>query len=492
MGQLIPVLCEEMVPGDKFQIGNEIVIRFAPLIAPILHSINVFVHYFFVPYRLLWDGWEDFITGGEDGDDDSELPVIPVHLADPAVTRKYTLWDYFGFPIKKITDKESCPLWFPWLAYNFIFNEYYRDQNLQEEVRNGFQNGEDDVTNWQVLNRNWEKDYFTSCLPFQQRGVAPALPITGILSANFLGNVGDLASGPNPQQYPLGFVGMTGGPDNVLGFSRGAGNALKNWLSDNRVDLADGITFNVNDMRLVFRVQEWLERNARGGARYTEFLRSHFGVSPRDERLQRPEYIGGSKSPVIVSEVLQTSQTTQNDNGVNNGSPQGNLAGHGISANRTFCGSYYASEFGVVMGIMSVMPRTSYQDGIDRQWLRRTRYDFYFPEFANLGEQAVHRREVYTTTNGVNNARIFGYQGRYDEMRVKRSMVCGAMRDELDYWHLSRKLPSGTEFNSDFIQCKPADTKRIFAVRDRPGLIVNFGNLIRAIRPMPYMSQPRT
>ena len=251
---------------------------------------------------------------------------------------------------------------------------------------------------------------------------------------------------------------------------------------NNTVNLSSATTFNVSDLRLAFQVQKWLERNARGGARYVEFLRSHFGVSPRDDRLQRPEYIGGSKSPVIISEVLQTAGT-----GVTGQTtPQGNMAGHGISVNQSHCASYYAQEFGVVIGLMSVMPRTAYQQGINRQWLRQTKYDFYFPEFANLSEQAIEGAEIYASATPADNISVFGYQGRYDEMRYKPNLVCGQLRDTYDYWYLGRQFTSKPLLNDSFIQCVPR--KDVFAAQTEPALIVQFGNLIKAVRPLPRLS----
>ena len=252
-------------------------------------------------------------------------------------------------------------------------------------------------------------------------------------------------------------------------------------LDNNAVDLSSAVTFNVADLRLAFQIQKWLERNARAGVRYTEFLGSHFGVHPRDERLQRPEYLGGSKNPVIISEVLQTSSTDTE-------SPQGNLAGHGISVGQTFCASYFAEEFGLIMGIMSVMPKPAYQQGLDRQWLRQTRYDFYFPEFANLSEQAIERVELYASAVEAENKTIFGYQGRYDEMRVKRNQVCALMRTDFNYWHMGRIFASAPGLNQTFTDCDA--TKRIFAAPSEPGLIIDIGNRIRAIRPMPIQSEP--
>lgn len=456
MGELIPVMCDEMVPGDKFDIGNQIVVRFQPLVAPILHEINAFVHYFFVPYRILWQLWEDFITGGETGADASVLPRW-----NPTNTAVGSLWDYLGFPTG-IVPTDALPLDFVRSAYNKVYNEFYRDENLLAEVA---------LTNEAILKRAWEKDYFTSSLPWQQKGTAPALPITGSVPIYTLATsatmgarqVGTSSSNPSAggvyvETYP---VGETQYPA--------------------MVDLSTASTFNVSDLRLAFQIQKWMERNARAGSRYTEFLKAHFGVAPRDERLQRPEYVGGSKSAVIVSEVLQTSKTES-------GAPQGNLAGHGLVADGTYVGSYHAKEYGLMMGIMSIMPRSAYSQGIDRQWLRRTKYDFYSPEFANLSEQAIERAEIYASAVGAENRTIFGYQGRYDEMRVKRNMVVGKMRSTFNYWHLGREFGSAPLLNQSFIECVPS--KRIFAVQTEPGLIVDVENRIKAIRPLPYASEP--
>jgi len=475
MGYLYPIMCDEVVPGDKFEVGNEIVIRFQPLVAPVLHEINAYVHYYFVPYRLLDDTWEDFITGGVDGDSVAVLPRW-----DPTNYAVGSLWDYMGFPAA-VKPTGRLPLDFPRRAYNLIYNEYYRDETLIDEVA---------LTNETILKRAWEKDYFTSALPWQQRGTAPALPISGTSEAVFAGlsNLRLVFEDDGTQQVRSSTSGSTSplkkASGNVVADKNlvGAGADVMSLLNDhNVVDLASATTFNVADLRLAFQIQKWMERNARAGVRYVEFLGAHFGVHPKDERLQRPEYLGGSKNPVIISEVLQTSSTDTE-------SPQGNLAGHGISVGQTFCASYFAQEFGLIMGIMSVMPKPAYQQGIDRQWLRQTRYDFYFPEFANLSEQAVERVELYASAVEAENKTIFGYQGRYDEMRVKRNMVCSLMRTDFNYWHMGRIFSSAPALNETFIDCDA--TKRIFAVPSEPGLIVDVGNRIRAIRPMPIQSEP--
>ena len=379
------------------------------------------------------------------------------------------LWDFFGFPVGVDPDG-AYPLDFPRRAYNLVYNEYYRDENLQTEVA---------LTNETILNRAWEKDYFTSSLPWQQRGTAPALPISGTTSAVWPSNIfsnsgGGVAAGFTPSTSP--YVGFFVPDANAVINARASLNA-------NTVDLSTASTFDIADLRLAFQIQKWMERNARAGVRYTEFLRAHFGVSPRDERLQRPEYIGGSKAPCIISEVLQTSSTDST-------TPQGNLAGHGITVSDAYCGKYHAQEFGLIIGIMSIMPRSAYSQGIDKQWLRKTKYDFYFPEFANLSEQAILNAEICATGNSSHNQDIFGYQGRYDEMRTKNSQIVSGMRTTFDYWHLGRQFNIGSPpvLNEDFIKCVPR--KDIFAVPSEPGLIVNFANIIKAFRPLPYMAVP--
>ena len=254
------------------------------------------VHYFFIPYRILWDDWETFITGGPDGDDDTPLPTwSPTPVTGNA---QNSLWDYLGFPVGVIPTG-ALPLDFPRRAYNRVWNEYYRDENLQDEVLE---------TNENILNRCWTKDYFTSALPWQQRGTSPALPIAGITSAVF----------PSQEAYDGSLT-----PQYLESSQHFRSGTFVNILNHNTVDLSTASTFDIADLRLAFQIQKWMERNARAGVRYTEFLRAHYNESPRDDRLDRPEYIGGSKSPIIISEVLQTSSTDAV-------TPQGNLAGHGL------------------------------------------------------------------------------------------------------------------------------------------------------------------
>jgi len=485
MGQLIPVMCDEVVPGDIFKIGNQAVVRMQPLVAPILHQIDMYVYYFFIPNRLLWNSdtreeleeegdWEEFITGGTDGNNADTLPTW-----NPVNNGQYSLWDYLGFPIDK--DPDGCyPLDFPRRAYNLVWNEYFRDENLQVEAA---------LDNEEILLRNWSKDYFTSALLTQQKGTAPSLPLSGTGYVHGIGKANvNFPDGPfSPLESDGSQPSYTGATKIDSGAANNTFYVEKHTVGATdvpniRVDFADAATFDVADLRLAFQVQKFMERNQRAGNRYTEFLRGHFGISPRDERLQRPEYIGGSKAPVIVSEVLQTSSTDVV-------TPQGNMAGHGISVSDSFCGSYRATEFGLILGLMSIMPKAVYQDGINRQWLRETRYDFMFPEFVNLSEQAIINGEIFITdADDTTNKTIFGYQGRYDEMRTKSNMICGGMRDTFDYWHLSRQFANVPTLNSDFIECDPR--KDCFAAPAEPAFFVDFANIIKAVRPLPFIAEP--
>lgn len=522
MGQLIPVMCDEVIPGDFLKIGNELTIRFQPLSAPIMHEITATVHYFFVPYRLLWDKWEEFIVQG----DTPPLPLtIPLANFLPNAQMKGSLWDYLGLPFfprgsggANSVDATS-PIIFPFLAYNKVWNEYYRDENLQEEIKDFYINDDSAVqVNDNILKiryRNWKKDYFTSALPFRQKGQAPALPVNVDFnnSQDWLPLVlrEPITLGTPMYHYPVLNTDQVGpepsySPDTRLAIPVASANPIPSDAGHFGIPgnfLSSGLTattFNVSDLRLSFQIQKWLERNARAGTRYTSFLQAHFGVSPSDARLDRPEYIGGTKQPVIISEVLQTSQTTTDPTA---GSPLAQMGGHGLGADAQYVGSYNVQEFGVVIGLLSVMPKPSYQQGINRQWLRRVPTDFYFPEFSHLSEQAIARREIFANWTP-SDGNIFGYVGQYDEMRVKHDMVCGEMRirrdgyntpwsenDQLSYWNLTRWFRESPNLNSAFISTEgtiPED--RVFAVGGVDTLIVNCVNRIHAVRPLPLIAEP--
>nr|WAE43851.1 MAG: major capsid protein [Microviridae sp.] len=484
MGQLIPILCEEVVPGDKWIVGNEVVVRMGPMLAPILHEINLFVHYFFVPYRLLWQGdeigptsWEAFISGGPTGTNAATLPKW-----SPGNTALYSLWDYLGFPIGVAGSAAFRPMAFPMNAYNFIYNEYYRDQQQIAPVL---------LTQESILKRAWEKDYFTSSLPWTQRGTPPALPFSGsavwgapvsgtpdhVYGAQSLHTIKIQTAAANV----IDAVGVGGTNPDYVNFSPVIPAAA---LNANTLTAA---TFGVNDLRLSFQIQKWLERNARAGIRYKEFLLSHFGVTVPDERLQRPEYLGGSKGPVIISEVLQTGVTTSGTPGTGVAS----MLGHGLGVQKNHAFKYFAKEWGLVMGIMSIMPRSGYSQGINRQWIKSTRYDFYTPEFAHLSEQPIFQGELFLDTVDADNNTVFGYQGRFDEMRFKPNMQVSlfAKGQALNYWHLAREFTVAPTLNQTFIECTPG--KRVFQNQTADNAFyVNFANIIKAIRPMPFEPAP--
>lgn len=508
MGQIIPVHCEECIPGDSFDIQVESVTRFQPLVAPVLHEIYKRDLWFFVPTRHIMneetmdklgdDGtWEDFYTGGQDGNDDTILPVwgsssgfsqgVPF---PPIGYSKYSLWDYLTHPVNVVPGPQTMPLAFDKRCYNLIWNEYFRDQNIQEAVS---------LDNDQILNICWSKDRFTTALYDTQRGNRPAIPLSGLSGITFSGAIDAVtsvnvmgmrtnASGQNDVLASLttpsqGMVMNGSLPPTFSNDATGVPASLRfrNWLNQNSLNLSNAVTFDVIDMRRIFQLQKYMERNMRSGARFTEQLRSRFGVKPQDSRLQRPEFIGSARSPIIISEVLQTSESSS-------ASPQGQLAGHGISATKTRIGRYRVQEPGYLVGLTVFQPAAVYQLGINAQWMRRTRWDFPTPELVHLSEVAVKNAELRVTGNDTVDQQIFGFQGIYDEMRVKENRIVGGMRDTFDYWHLARKDIVNPGLTPDFIKCVPS--KRIFAVQNEPGLIVHHANLIRAIRPLPIIAEP--
>ena len=512
MGQLIPVYFDECVPGDTRKVGMQCVTRFQPLVAPILDSVDLTVHYFFVPTRLLMDkeeDWNTFLTGGKDGKDESvKLPLYSFTYFDGTYDDahkpscpfsngvrdgKYSLWDYFGLPIgssgvtsPSIRDYNNINA-FSQRCYNLVWNEFYRDENLVEEV---------DKNNNTILYRAWKKDYFTSALPWQQRGVAPALPLSGTvpvsLNTQFSLSDPSIHTGVSDSLIytnaggALGYLDLTtpGSVDKITGYIDGSVNGT--------ADLSNAATFNVATLRQCVQIQRWLELNARGGIRYTEFLRSHFGISPKDEVLGRPQYIGGTKSSIVISEVLQTSRTVDSTQ-TEKGSPLGRLAGHGLGASSDYICTFTAKEFGYIIGLASWMPKPSYQQGVNRIFSRKTKFDFYFPEFAHLSEQAVTNGEVFATGTA-KDSEIFGYQGAYNEMRYTPSFNCADMRDTFRYWHLGRIFQNAPKLNAGFLTTNSAYDggirKDIFASKNEPGLLVQFANVVKAIRPLPVYGTP--
>jgi hypothetical protein len=474
MGNLTPILALECVPGDKFDIGCESLIRFAPMIAPVMHRMDVTMHYFFVPNRIVWSNWEKFITDANSG---IVAPYIQINqdYNDTADLREaLKFMDYMGVPPIPGGAVSQRVNSIPFAAYQCIYNEYYRDQNLiapvDYKLEDGAPSGIDKIKALTRLRkRAWEHDYFTSSLPFAQKGQAVDIPI-GLVE-------GDLPVYLNSSSG----TSLNGSPSSVNVAAQGGRTDVPadSLYADTSNATIEPTT--INDLRRAFRLQEWLEKNARGGTRYIENILTHFGVKSSDQRLQRPEYITGVKSPVIISEIVN--QTGQTD-----GLPQGNLAGHGISVSSGRSGSYYCEEHGYIIGIMSVMPKTCYQQGIPKTYLKNDTLDYFWPSFANIGEQPVTNNEIFAYTSTAEET--FGYVPRYAEYKYMPSRVAGDFRTTLDYWHLGRKFTTQPALNATFVNCDA--TKRIFAVEDPAGdsLYCHVLNKIKAVRPMPKFGTP--
>lgn len=569
MGQMIPVVCEDIPPASVISFGNQVMIRFMPMVAPIMHSIKAYVHYFFVPYRILYKDligensdnwseaagfWESFITGGRLNDFNTPLPrwfdnSQGLHVYDPDKCSKYSLWDYLGFPVGDWSSvpRARMPIDAPRRAYNLIYNEHYRDQDIQP-VRSQYDSS--------IWSRNWEFDYFTSCKPFRQRGTPPAIetgtrfieeawfPLIMRYNADIFNSDGsnifssvDLFKGvsqlqtssdsapsfnrsvssrgslmnPSDLLVTNGGLGPDGQPTSMVqkpffDFFGPANNlGINAWLSNvnysdidrmvidsyyvTRIDPSQLIsslgTLDVSTLRAAVQLQKWQERNARAGVRLVEFLKAHYNTDLPDSTAQRPIYLGGSVQPIVISEVLQTSETTGE-------SALGTMAGHGLSTGKDYIGSYRALEHGVFMGLLSVMPDPAYFQGMPRQWIKQDRYDFYFREFAHLSEQPVYDDELFFANTSEDKSEVFGYQPIYQYMRFKSSMICGAIRDTLDYWSLYRKFGSKPALNSDFLTLDgtSSDMKRIFQEQTEPSLIAFVRNDIDAVLPLPYSGEP--
>lgn len=484
-GFLYPSMVMECVPGDKINISCEALLRFAPLLAPVMHRVDVYMHYFFVPTRLLWDEWEDFIT---------QQPYDGVPPTHPWIELKnieadwQTFISYFGLPKKEFALVDGPKINpFPFAAYQFIYNEYYRDQNLIPEVDYKCVSGDNTFGMsgfFAIRLRAWEHDYFTSALPFAQKGPAVSLPVGTFTSDVQLKD--DVIQGifrEAASHAPLG--GDVTGDVGTGGLEVGAiplpGVYDPNGSLEVTGDLA---ATTINDLRRAYRLQEWFEKQARGGTRYIEQILSHFGVRSSDARLNRPEYITGTKAPVTISEVLQTSGDVE---GVTS-TPQGTMAGHGVSVTSGNYGSYYCEEHGYILGICSVMPKTAYQDGIPKMYLKMSDpFDYYWPEFANLGEQEILNVELYGESATPDT--VFGYIPRYSEYKFLNNRTAGDFQDTLAFWTITRIFEAQPALNGDFINCVPRTD--IFAVNDGTDYLwAHIYHKITAIRPMPFFGTP--
>lgn len=484
MGELVPVGLVEVLPGDSIQQSTSILLRVSPLLAPVMHPVQIRVHHWFVPHRLVWDDWEDFITGGSDGMNASTFPTITLSYSEgPPPTGSGViggLADYLGCP-PGINGMAVSAL--PFRAYALIWNEWYRDQDLQAALTIDTSDGADTTTNTDLQYAAWEKDYFTSARPWTQKGPEVSIPLTGDAPIKGLG----ILSGTSPTTGPA-TIRETGdaptGTTSYPKFWKASDSGASLFAAEHPdtanypgifADLSKVSAASINDLRLAFALQRYEEARARYGSRYTEYL-AYLGVRSSDARLQRPEYLGGGKQTIQFSEVLQTSPNAESDPDVG----VGNLRGHGIGAVRSNRYRRFFEEHGYILTLMSVRPRTMYPQGLHRTWNRRTKEDFWQRELEHIGQQEVLNKEVYAANPAPDG--VFGYQDRYDEYRRMESRVSGEFRDTLDFWHMARIFSSPPTLNGSFVRMNP--TKRINAVQTEDVLWCMVNHSIQARRQL--------
>lgn len=513
-GFLVPFYVDEVLPGDSFKLTATLFARLATPIVPFMDNLYLETFFFFVPNRLVWDNWQKF-NGEQKNPGDLTDFLIPT--VSGTNVQNQTLWDYFGLPTNVNNALKVNAL--PFRAYNLIFNEWFRDENLQDSLKVPTGDGPDNLSDYALVRRGKRHDYFTSCLPWPQKGPGVEISIGG--SANVSGSLtswpgsisynmtADKGATVNPSSVSLKFFPetMSVGTGNSTTATFGQFNFLAPEFSVNtsrgnvgvtatrgdlsgfgfsgKADLSSAVPISINDLRQAFQIQKLYERDARGGTRYTEILRSHFGVISPDARLQRPEYLGGSSARISINPVQQTSAT-------NDITPQGNLAAYGVVSDSFHGFSKSFVEHGYVFGFVNVRADLTYQQGLNRMWSRQGRFDFYWPVLAHLGEQAVLNREIYAQGTA-DDDKVFGYQERYAEYRYYPGQITGKFRStdpqSLDSWHLAQKFSSLPTLSAQFIQDDPP-VDRVVAVTSEPQFLFDSYIRLKCARPMPVYSVP--
>ena len=505
-GYLIPFFVDEVLPGDTFKLRVNAFVRMNTLIAPFMDNVFMDTFFFFVPTRLVWDNWQRF-CGEQKNPGDSTDFLIP-SLAGTNKFASETIFDYMGIPILVSLDPANTPInALPFRAYNLIYNEWFRDENLIDSVPVPTGDGPDNTDNYNLLKRAKRHDYFTSALPWPQKGPSVDISLTGEAPVYGNGKALGLYAGGNtwvgligkstsasgtgrPQLSPNATGRPVGENITSLPFADESYKAFgvvpdKNGVSGLVAGLDSVAAVSINDLRQAFQIQKFYEKWARGGSRYTETLRVMFNVISPDARLQRPEYLGGTHSRVNVVPTAQTSST-------DSVSPQSNLSAFGVLGDSAHGFNKSFVEHGYVIGLVCLRADITYQQGLNRMWSRRQLFDFYWPTLAHLGEQVVYNREIYTQGTADDNG-VFGYQERYAEYRYKPSMITGKLRSTdpqtLDVWHLAQKFETLPKLNQDFIEENPP-INRVIAVQNEPQFFADFWFDLKTSRPMPVYSVP--